>query len=223
MVYHAHGFAELLSRKLRAEASAARRGWTDSARYVIRAASRVENYWRWLRSSSLGYPLMNLAQACILSVLAEAGSDVAIGAIGTSEILTRVASMRRLFRWWPAGKLVADHAVGAARADPGAANRSHSRRRPGQAALRRIPARRLFGEQPRDGSGLAFAEWEGASMTIVFDRASIGFAIFGLLSLFGLGGPRMGCILLFASIANTAELTIERIIKGPPAAGREAA
>lgn len=96
MVYRDHGFADRLADRLKREVTSARAGDIESAAWVMNQVAKLENYWRWIRSSSLGWPGLNCMSACILAVLADAG-----GSLNGSAVLAQVRQMRTLFDWRP--------------------------------------------------------------------------------------------------------------------------
>jgi len=96
MVYHDHGFAERLAERLRLRASAAKAGDVAAAAYVVDQVGKLDRYWRWVRSASLGWPGLNLMTACVLSALADAGRPVP-----AADLVATVGELRRLCGWRP--------------------------------------------------------------------------------------------------------------------------
>ncbi len=96
MVYAHHGFADRLAARLKEQASHALAGDTAAAAYVVDQVSKLRNYWRWIRSASLGWPGITCMTACIMHVLAAAGHP-----LWTCELLEQVTRLRTIFDWAP--------------------------------------------------------------------------------------------------------------------------
>lgn len=96
MVYRDHRVEQKIAEQLASQVHHARKGSTRAAAFVFIQAERLPNYWRWIRSASVGWPAMNCMSACILAALADAGRPLT-----GSEIRDEVHRMRFLFDWRP--------------------------------------------------------------------------------------------------------------------------
>ncbi len=96
MVYADHGFTERFAQKFDQFLAMARDGDTLAAAYVVDQTSKLDQWCRWLRSASLGWPGTSCMTACILHVLSQRPDGCSPG-----EIIAAVGELRRLFGWNP--------------------------------------------------------------------------------------------------------------------------